>query len=104
MSEGAAAHLIPYFVKGITKEGYRAQLGDVRVSIQKYPFMVQYRLETYAVDEELAKAYYAAASAREIDGEDEKTFGRRLKRATILAGNVIDQMNLKTIYIEGLTP
>jgi hypothetical protein len=33
----------------------------------------------------------------------EKTRRRRLQRAAILAGNVIDQMNLKTIYIEGLT-
>jgi hypothetical protein len=70
----------------------------------KYPFMVQYLLETYAVEEELAKACYAAASARQIEGEDEKTFGRRLQRAAILSENVIDQMNLKTIYIEGLPP
>jgi hypothetical protein len=104
VSEGAAARLIPYFLKGIAKEGYRAQLGDVPVKMPKYPFMVQYLLETYAVDEELAKAYYAAASARQIEGEDEKTFGRRLQRAAILAGNVIDQMNLKTIYVEGLPP
>ena len=104
VSEGAAARLIPYFLKGIAKEGYRAQLGDVPAKMPKYPFMVQYLLETYAVDEELAKAYYAAASARQIEGEDEKTFGRRLQKAAILAGNVIDQMNLKTIYVEGLPP
>jgi hypothetical protein len=104
VSEGAAARLIPYFLKGIAKEGYRAQLGDVPVAMPKYPFMVQYLLETYAVDEELAKAYHAAASARQNDGEDEKAFGRRLQRAAILAGNVLDQMNLKTIFIEGLPP
>jgi hypothetical protein len=69
VSEGTAARLIPYFLKGIAKEGYRAQLGDVPVSTPKYPFMVQYLLETYAVDEELEKGYYAAASARKIDGE-----------------------------------
>jgi hypothetical protein len=91
MSEGAIA-LIPYFLKGITKEGYRAQLGNVPVSMPKYPFMVQYLLETDAVDEELAKAFYAAAYARQIEGEDE------------LAGNVIDQMNLNTIYTEDLPP
>jgi hypothetical protein len=79
VSEGAAARLIPYFLKGIAKEGYRARLGDVAVSMPKYPFMVQYLLETYAVDEKLAKAYYAAASARQIEGEDEKKFGRRLQ-------------------------
>jgi hypothetical protein len=103
VSEGAVAPVIPYFLKGIAKEGYRAQLGDVPVSMLKHPFMVQCLLETYVVYEELAKAYYAAASARQIEGEDEKTFGRRLKRATILAGNVIDQMNLKNICIEGLS-
>jgi hypothetical protein len=71
LSEGAAARLIPYFLKGIAKEGYRAQLGDVPATMQKYPFMFQYLLETYAVEEELAKDYYAAASARQTEGEDE---------------------------------
>jgi hypothetical protein len=69
VSEGAAARLIPYLLKGIAKEGYRAQLGDVPATMQIYPSMVQYLLKTYAVDEELAKAYYAAASsARQIEG------------------------------------
>jgi hypothetical protein len=53
VSEGAAARLIPYFLKGIAKEGYRAQLGDVKATMPKYPFMVQYVLETNAVDGEL---------------------------------------------------
>jgi hypothetical protein len=48
VSEGAAARLIPYFLKRIAKEGYRAQLGDVPATIPKYPFMIQYLLETYA--------------------------------------------------------
>jgi hypothetical protein len=99
VSEGAAARLIPYFLKGIAKEGYRAQLGDVPATMPKNPFMVQYLLETYAVNEELAKAYHAAASARKVEGKDEKTFGRRLQRSATLEGNAIDQMNLKTIYI-----
>jgi hypothetical protein len=44
-------------LKGIAKEGYPAQLGDIPATMPKYPSMVQYLLETYAVDEELAKAY-----------------------------------------------
>jgi hypothetical protein len=51
VSEGAAARLIPYFIKGIAKKGYRAQLGDVPATMPKYPFMVQYLLDTDAVDE-----------------------------------------------------
>jgi hypothetical protein len=44
VSEGAAARLILYFLKGVAKERYRAQLGDAPVSMPKYPFMVQYLL------------------------------------------------------------
>jgi hypothetical protein len=59
-------------------------------------------LETYALDDELAHAYMTVTTARQLDGEDERAFGRRLQRAAIRAGNVVDKTNLKTIYVEGL--
>jgi hypothetical protein len=103
VSEGAAARLIPYFLKGPAKEGYRdTTRGRPGVDAEVHVHGPVY--QTYTVDEEIEKAYYATASARQIEGEDEKTFGRRLQRSTILAGNFMDQMNLKTIYIEGLPP
>jgi hypothetical protein len=66
--------------------------------------MMQYLLETYALDDELARAYMTLTTARQLDGEDERAFGRRLQRAAIRAGNVVDKTNLKTIYVEGLPP
>jgi hypothetical protein len=46
----------------------------------------------------------AANTARMLEGEDERAFGRQIHRAAIRAGKVIDKLNLKTIYVEGLPP
>jgi hypothetical protein len=102
--EGAAARLAPLFLKGMAKGGYRAQVDEIPLEMPKYPFMVQWLLETYALDDELARAYMAATTAKMLEGEDERAFGRRLHRAAIRAGNVIDKSNLKTIYVEGFPP
>ena len=104
VGEGAAARLIPYFLKDAAKEGYRAHMDETPVGMMIYPYMVQYLLETYALDDELAKAYLTVSTAKQLDGEDERAFGRRLQRAAIRAGNVINKRDLKTIYVEGLPP
>ena len=66
--------------------------------------MVQYLLERCALDDELAKAYLTVSTAKQLEGEDERAFGRRLQRAAIRAGNVVNKRDLKTIYVEGLPP
>jgi hypothetical protein len=66
----------------------------------QYPYMVQYLLETYALDDELAKAYITVSTERQLEGEDERAFGRRLQRVAIRAGNVVNKRDLKTIYVE----
>jgi hypothetical protein len=104
VGERAAARLVPYFLKGMAKEGYRAQMDEAPSGMPKYPLMVQWLLDTYALDDDLAKAYMAATTAKMLDGEDERAFGRRLHRAAIQAGNVIDKTNMKTIYVKGLPP
>jgi hypothetical protein len=55
IGEGATARLMPYFLKGAAKEEYQSYLKEVPASKPLYPYMVQYLLETYASDEELAK-------------------------------------------------
>ena len=51
VGEGAAARLIPYFLKDAAKEGYRAHMDETPVGMMIYPYMVQYLLETYALDD-----------------------------------------------------
>ena len=46
VSEGAAARLMPYFLKGAPKEEYRSYLKEVPAGKPLYPHMVQYLLET----------------------------------------------------------
>jgi hypothetical protein len=42
MGEGAAARLIPYFLKDAAKEGYRAHMDGNPLIMFQYPYMVQY--------------------------------------------------------------
>jgi hypothetical protein len=46
LSEAAAARIIPYFLTGAAKEGYRAHLDGAPAVIPTCPYMVQYLLET----------------------------------------------------------
>jgi hypothetical protein len=104
LPEAAAARLITYFLVGIAKEGYRAHLDEAPLCFPTYPYMVHYLLETYAVDDELSRAYMAVTTAKQAKNEGEKSFGRRLHRLAIKAGNVVHKRDLTTIYVEGLLP
>jgi hypothetical protein len=104
ISEGAAARLIPYFLTGIAKEGYRTQCKEVPYWAALYPHMFQYLLAAFARDDELAKAYHAVSSSKQAAGEEEKAIARRLQSAAILASSVVDKSNLKSIYVKGLHP
>jgi hypothetical protein len=86
---------------GISKEGYQAHLDEAPIHFPTYPYIVQYLLETYAVDDELSRAYLAVTTAKQAENEGEKSFGRRLHRLTIKAGNVFDKRDLITIYVQG---
>jgi hypothetical protein len=68
----------PVFLKDAAKEGYRAHMDETPSGMLQYPYMVQYLLETYALDYELAKSYVTVSTARQLEGEDERAFGRRL--------------------------
>jgi hypothetical protein len=74
----------------VAKEGYHAKIDEAPSGMPKYPFMVQWLLETYALDDDLSKAYMAATTATMLDGKDESAFGRRLHQAAIRAGNFWD--------------
>jgi hypothetical protein len=100
--EGAVARLMPYFLKGAVKEEYRSYLKEIPASKPLYPYMVQYLLESYATDDELAKAYHMEVTARQRENEDERAFALRLRHIAASAGNVFDEATLKSIFVDGL--
>jgi hypothetical protein len=87
VGEGAATRLIPYFLTETAKEGYRTQLDEVQPVTRACPCLVQYLLETYTLDGDLAKAYMAVTTAKQAEDEGERAFGRRLHRLAIKAVN-----------------
>jgi hypothetical protein len=102
LSEAAVARAILYFLTGAAKEGYLTHLNEAPSSIPTYPYMIQYLLETFTVDEEVARAYMAVTTAKQAENEGERAFGRRLHRLAIKAGNDIYKWDLTTIYVKGL--
>jgi hypothetical protein len=100
--EGAAASLMPYFLKEAAKEEYRIYLKDVPASKSLYQHMVQYLLEMYASDDELAKAYHMVVKARQRQNEGERAFALRLRQIAASAGNVFDEATLKFIFVDSL--
>jgi hypothetical protein len=86
LAEASDSRLITYFLVGIAKNGYRAHLDEAPLCFTTYPYMVQYILETYAVDDELSRAYMAFSTAKQAENEGEKSFGWRIHRLAIKAG------------------
>jgi hypothetical protein len=64
VSEGAATRILPSVLDWMAREVYWANLNDAHDGIQFHPFMVQYLLETYAIEEALTEAYMATSGAR----------------------------------------
>jgi hypothetical protein len=75
-----------YFLKGAAKEEHQSYLKEVPASKPLYPYMAQYLLETYASDDELAKAYHMAVTVRQRENEDERAFALRLRQIAASAG------------------
>jgi hypothetical protein len=46
----------------------------------------------------------AVTTSKQAENEGKKSFGRRLHRLAIKAGNVVDKRDLTTIYVEMLVP
>jgi hypothetical protein len=64
VEEGPAAGLIPYFLRDAAKEGCQAHKDETPSGMLIHPHMVQYLLETYALDHELAKAYLTVSTSK----------------------------------------
>jgi hypothetical protein len=82
ISEGAAAKLFPYFLDGIAREEYESHTGRAPGYMELYPYMIQFLLSRYAVDEVLVQASLGVTQCKAIDGEWERAYGRRLYKAT----------------------
>lgn len=102
ISEGAAARLFPYFLDGMAREEYKSHMGRAPPDVELYPYMVQFLLSRFAVDEILVEAYHGVTQCKALEGESEQAFGRRLYKAAIRAGNVVSMEDLTTLFTEGL--
>ena len=100
ISEGAAARLLPYFLDGIAREEYRSHMGRAPPEVDIYPYMIQFLLSRFAVDEVLVEAYLGVTQCKALEGESEQAYGRRLYKAAIRAGNVVSMEDLDSCFLK----
>jgi hypothetical protein len=53
-------------------------MGRAPGDMELYPFMIQFLLSRYAVDEVLVQAYLGVTQCKALEGESEQAYGRRL--------------------------
>jgi hypothetical protein len=63
--EGVVARQMPYFLKGAAEEEYLSYMKKVPASKPLHPYTVQHMLETYANDDEVAKACHMDVTIRQ---------------------------------------
>jgi hypothetical protein len=54
--------------------------------MELYPYMIQFLLSRYSVDEVLVQAYLLVTQCKALEGKSEQAYGRRLYKAAIRAG------------------
>jgi hypothetical protein len=76
-------------------------MGRAPPDLELYPYMVQFFLSRFAVDEILVEAYHVVTQCKALEGESDQAFGRRLYKAAIRAGNLVSMEDLTTLFTEG---
>jgi hypothetical protein len=69
ISEGAAASLVPYFLDVIAREENKSHMSRAPADSELYPYMIQFFLFRYAVDEVLVQAYLEVMQCKALEGE-----------------------------------
>ena len=103
VSEGAAAHILPYFLEGPAASRCKTQMTRLASSnVPLYPALVNGLLHRYATEHVMSEAYQKVHSLRQNDGENELQFGGRLLETALQSGDVFDERDLKSIFMDGL--
>ncbi len=102
--EGAAAHIMPYFLEGPAASRCKNQLLRLTgTGIATYPALVSGLLTRYATEAAMSDAYHKLHNIKQDEKETEMEYGTRLLEVAMQAGDVFDERDLKYIVIDGLS-
>ena len=103
MSEAQAFMALPQFLTGTARMQYRAaRSGSRSGGLACWPEAVQYLLRTYATQGAIRDAIHHLRSLRQDDKESERTFATRVNEAVYRCGNVHEEDEKMTFYVDGL--
>lgn len=103
ITEGQLFVLLPHLLNGDAASQYRATVKGSRSNgVTCWPEAVQYFLRTYATTNAIRDANHAFRGLKQILHEDEVTFSARVNLAAFKCGNVHDEDEKITVFIDGL--
>jgi hypothetical protein len=105
MSEAQAYMALPHFLSDTARTQYRAMHTGSRSSgVTCWPEAIQYLLRTYATPSAIRNATAELRNICQSNDEDELTYGARINHAAYRCGNVYDEDERMTFFIDGLRP
>ena len=105
MSEAQAFIALPKYLSGIAEQQFRAtRYGARSGGVSSWPEAVQYFLSTYATPSVIREAVNEVRNIRQHPNEDELQYSCRLNNAVYRCGNVFEEHDKMTFFINGLLP
>lgn len=110
--EGASLYLFQFFLHGKAHEIVVSRISGTTYPVNAtdrellgvYPEVVQYLLETYAMDDVVMDAHPNVISYRQSSNMTEEDFGDTLWRKAYRCGNVFSENRLTQHFIVGMLP
>lgn len=105
MSEGQAFVALPHFLTGTASQQFRASKNSSRSGgVSSWPEAVQYFIRTYATPATLREAVEQLRNLKQGVNETEMDFATRINQAAYRCGNVHDEVDKMTYFVNGLLP
>ena len=105
MTEAQAFVALPRFLSGFAEVQFRStRSGSCTGGVRCWPEAVQYLLSTYATPAAIRQAVQQVLDTKQNPGEDEMDYSMRLNHAIHRCGNVHEETQKLTYFINGLSP
>ena len=105
MSEDQAFVLLPQFLSNPAAVQFRAVQGGSRFTgVTCWPEAVQHLLQTYATPSAIRNALRRLQTISQLPKETELEYSTRINEAVYRCGNVHDEVDKMTFFVNGLSP
>ena len=105
LTEAQAFIVLPQYLTGMAEVQFRStRYGSRSGGVTCWPEAVQYLLTKYATPSSIREAVSTMRNIRQMSGENEVEYSCRLNQTAYRCGNVFEETEKITIFVDGLIP